>query len=227
MTQNQENKTYDFEQLSKDAQENAIEKNSDINIDYDGWEDSTIEGFKEDMSEYGISDIEVQYSGFWSQGDGASFTGEISNTKEFLTKVLGMESNEFVDMEDGKYKSGDDELDSLIGDLAELGLDSRDKIKPDDFYISIERISSRYSHENTVKISVDIDEPENWDGDFSKRAWEYIEEIEDKATEWLRAECNKLYRSLEKDYDYLTSYEAVRETLIENGYEFDEEGNIV
>lgn len=227
MNQDQENKTYDFEQLSKDAQENAIEKNRDINIDDDGWEDPTIEGFKEDMSEYGISDIEVQYSGFWSQGDGASFTGEISNTKEFLAKALGLESNEFVDMEDGKYKSGDDGLDSLIGDLAELGLDSRDKIKPEDFYISIERISSRYSHENTVKISIDIDEPENWDGDFSKKAWQYLEEIEEKATEWLRSECNKLYRSLEKDYDYLTSDEAVRETLIENGYEFDEGGNIV
>lgn len=219
------NKTYSFEELSSDAQENAIDNNWDINIDYEGWEEEKIEEFKEDMSKYGISDIEVHYSGFWSQGDGASFTGKI-DAKIFLTNALGLESNAFVDMGDGKYKSGEDELDSLISDLAQLGFDPRDKLKPEDFYISIERLSTNRMHENTVKIIIDIDEPENWDFDFSKKAWDYLSGLEENATEWLREKCLELYGNLEELYTDLTSGDSIKDALIGNGYEFDKDGNI-
>lgn len=220
------NKTYSFEELSSDAQENAIDNNWDINIDYEGWEEEKIEEFKEDMSKYGISDIEVQYPGFWSQGDGASFTGKIDD-KIFLTNALGLESNAFVDMGDGKYKSGEDELDSLISDLAQLGFDPRDKLKPEDFDISIERLSTNSMHENTVKIIIDIDEPENWDSDFSKKAWDYLSGLEENATKWLREKCLELYGNLEALYTDLTSGESIKDALIVNGYEFDKDGNIV
>lgn len=37
--------------------------------------------------------------------------------------------------------------------------------------------------------------------------------------------CHELYKSLEKEYEYLNSDEAVDESLIVNEYEFDEDGN--
>jgi hypothetical protein len=43
-------------------------------------------------------------------------------------------------------------------------------------------------------------------------------------TEALRDLANWLYRQLEQEYDYLTSDEAVDETLTVNGYTFTEEG---
>jgi hypothetical protein len=39
--------------------------------------------------------------------------------------------------------------------------------------------------------------------------------------------CKWLYKRLEADYNYLTREEAIEETLRCNGYEFDEDGNII
>ena len=53
-----EDPSYSFEELSPEAQDLALENNRDINVDYDGWEDGVTEGFKEDMREIGIDDIQ-------------------------------------------------------------------------------------------------------------------------------------------------------------------------
>ena len=66
----EDEETYSFEDLSPEAQQNALDNNRDINVDYDGWEDGVTEGFKEDMGEIGIDDITISYTGFNSQGDG-------------------------------------------------------------------------------------------------------------------------------------------------------------
>ena len=42
----EEGVTYSFEELSPEAQENALENNRDINVDYDGWEDGVTEEFQ-------------------------------------------------------------------------------------------------------------------------------------------------------------------------------------
>ena len=44
------------------------------------------------MEALGLTDIEVEYSGFWSQGDGASFTARVYNSenKKFITEALGL-----------------------------------------------------------------------------------------------------------------------------------------
>ena len=82
-----EEETYSFEELSPEAQEKALDNNRDLNIDYDGWEDGVTEGFKEDMKEIGIDDIEINYTGFNSQGDGASFkSDDIDKTEEKYAK---------------------------------------------------------------------------------------------------------------------------------------------
>ena len=81
--------TYTFDQLSKKLQEEAIEANRDINVSSD-WHDPVIEGFQEDLSEMGVEEVKVEYSGFYSQGDGASFTGGVQDIKKFLVKTLGL-----------------------------------------------------------------------------------------------------------------------------------------
>jgi hypothetical protein len=53
----EEKETYSFEELSPKAQENALDNNRDINVDYDGWEDGVTEDFKEDMKNIGIDDL--------------------------------------------------------------------------------------------------------------------------------------------------------------------------
>ena len=67
---------YKFNELSKDVQEKLIEKNRDIYTDFD-WYTVIYDNFSQNVEQdYGIEiNIEnIKFSGFYSQGDGASFT---------------------------------------------------------------------------------------------------------------------------------------------------------
>jgi len=215
-----EDETYSFEELSPEAQKHAIEENRDINIDYQGWEDGVTEGFKEDMEEIGISDIDISYSGFFSQGDGASFTSEDIDTRK-LFNAAEIRSTDALDMEVENRDDKDKEFYDLLDTLEDVGLVDRVRIKPDDLKVTIERGSSNYYHENTVSAKIEIwDEPEGWE-----EPGRFIENLEKQITDFIRGKCKELYYSLEREYDHLTSDEAVKETLIDNDYEFDEEGN--
>ncbi len=60
--------------LESEMNPELIEKHRDINVDHDWW-DCTYDHFMEDMKQVGITVKDMRFSGFWSQGDGASFTG--------------------------------------------------------------------------------------------------------------------------------------------------------
>jgi len=67
-------KVYEYDELTKEAQEKVLEKLWDLNVDYDWWEcvyeDATIIG-----KLMGIDISKIYFSGFSSQGDGACFEG--------------------------------------------------------------------------------------------------------------------------------------------------------
>jgi hypothetical protein len=230
--QEKEKDTYTFEELPAESQKKAIEKNDDINVDYNWWEDS-INLFCEDMWElYGV-DVEskdVQFTGFYSQGDGASFTGEVEDEKKFIEKALMRGDDEYLDM--GTRKAHEKEFDDLLNDLGSLGYDMRERLKPEDIYIEFRRDpGSRYSHENTVYSDVLVQTtPSSWNDDeeFNWTKYSYWwKDLETDCTNWLRGQCVKLYRQLKDEYDELRSEEVIKDPLIANDYEFDLEGNIV
>lgn len=67
-------KTYAyFSELTDDQKLKVIENYNDINVDSRYWAECDIEDFKTLLELLGYSEIEVFYSGFSSQGDGASF----------------------------------------------------------------------------------------------------------------------------------------------------------
>lgn len=217
--------TYSFDELSPKAQKNALEKLWGINIEHDDWHDPIIEGFTEDMESFGLTDVDVQYSGFHSQGDGASFTAGVSDNETFLTKALGKKSDEYLDLGE-EMKDQDNPLRKLKQGLYDLGFDNRERLTPDNFDISIERTSSRYSHENTIKGNVDVyDVPENMSDGFDE--YVYAAELEDEITEWARDKSRELYSNLNKYYDELTSEEEIKDTIEANDFQFDEDGNMI
>ena len=63
----------------------------------------------------------------------------------------------------------------------------------------------------------------SWRPDAQFHTWVY-RIAANVVTDALRDLANWLYRQLEQEYDYLTSDEAVDETLIVGGYTFTEEG---
>lgn len=217
-----DDREYSFEELSPEAKKNALDEMRDINTEYQGWHEPIIEDFEERMKELGVDGVEVSYSGFYSQGDGASFTGDVFDTKTFMSKALGLKDTEWIDM--GEEEKPEDEGSRLRADLLDIGFDTREKLTPDNFVIKVERLSNRYSHENTIEGKVYIEDiPESIEDEISSQTIE--DEIEEKVTNWARSESKDLYRNLERYYDELRSDESVEETIIENDYKFDKDGS--
>src|SRR5678815_5154732 len=101
-----------------------------------GWYEFTIEDFCDNICPHFGLDVsykDVAFSGFWSQGDGASFTGDF-----FLSDVNPSNLKASLPAEV--------ELHQLIDRLAVLA-ESHHEIQG-----TISRMSSRYSHSNTMCI---------------------------------------------------------------------------
>lgn len=138
----------------------------------------------------------IWFSGFWSQGDGACWTGIYSYRKSSSAELRAYAPN--------------DQTLHCIADTLQAA--QRQK-----FYQLRTNVTHRgnYYHDYCMDIAV------TRDGPFSQ---EIAGEAEAIIVRALRDLANWLYRQLEQEYDYLTSDEAVDETLIANGYIFTEEG---
>lgn len=73
---------YSFNELNEEQKEKVIENYADINTNYD-WHNYILEDWKEKLSRQGFEDAEINFTGFWSQGDGASFNCQV-NLEKFL-----------------------------------------------------------------------------------------------------------------------------------------------
>lgn len=70
-------KTYlKFNELSDKQKSKVLDKLRDINVEHDYWHEHITDDFKIKLESLGYSDIKTQFSGFWSQGDGASFSAK-------------------------------------------------------------------------------------------------------------------------------------------------------
>lgn len=134
----------------------------------------------------------IFFSGFWSQGDGASFEGTYSHAKGAARKIRD-------------YAPKDDEL-HLIADALQA-------IQYRNFYQLHAGIShrGRYCHEYCMAISVERDSPVYQD---------ITADAEDAVTEALRDFARWLYRQLEREHEYQTSDEVVDETIVANDFTF-------
>ena len=186
-----------------ELKEVILEKYRDFNVTFDNWHDPIIEDWLETLENYGFISPEINYSGFCSQGDGASFTCGRVDLPLFLEKF-----GEEIGFTDKQKKL----LLALMEDYVVFA-----------FYVK--RGSSRYYHEHTVFVASD-DHLYCFNGynrlqSFLTSAMETLENvIGEKVVEFSR----KIYRELEQEYEYLTSEEAIFENLAANEYEFTEDG---
>ena len=83
-----ETKLYKFDELSTESKERAItsfQEDEDY-LAYE-WDEDTINDFTTILELIGYYDIACYFSGFYSQGDGASFSAKFSRNKRCLEKV--------------------------------------------------------------------------------------------------------------------------------------------
>lgn len=155
-----------FEELANDQKSKVIDKNRDINVDYD-WYEFCIDDCTEIGNILGFEMGNIYFSGFHSQGDGACFTGRFSHSKGFLDKIK-------------KDYSFEPELIQIASDLHNLYRKS--------FYTINGRIthSGRYSHERSMSLDINnyyndikghVDENEwlNIIADFAKWIYKKLE----------------------------------------------------
>lgn len=207
--------TYEFNELSDDAKKTAIENHRDCNI-FEDWYEYIIDMWKERLESIGFEDANIRFSGFCSQGDGASFTAKCDTQKILNTLLVCQEKN-----------IGDINKWRLWFELAENGL-----IKFDMY-----RNTCRYYHEYTVDGILTEDFcglndrmwKEKTPGSFT--FWSVFEnkaqlrELEESFNYLCLSLFKKIYSDLEEEYYYLQKDEVVGESLQANGLEFDEFGN--
>ena len=215
LSESEEEKSYTFDELSPGAKRNAIDINRDYSTEgYDWWE-PIIEGFTENMGEIGVADVDCEFSGFNSQGDGASFTGKVIDNKRFL-KTLGITSASVG-----------------FGDKASKKFDTTLDLIAENIYITIQRNDTRHYHHNTISANVEVDGDEEIELDLGLGMLIKIDinnvcdRIEPTITDWAREKSKGLYRDLENYYEELSSDEAIAIDLEAGGHTFDEEGNMV
>lgn len=189
-----------------------INEHSNINVHH-GWWDSVYEDFDRVCEILGI-DLdkgEPSFSGFWSQGDGASWTGRYrACAMEPKTYAL-MPTYDRAPAAIREYAPKDERLHSIADELCVLA-----RIYYPTYAI-VGRYNSHYVHENTMCVS----EIEPYD-EFLELADEVMDALEEGLLVQFQALACWLYDTLETEYDYLTSDEAVIEALEANEIEEEE-----
>ena len=190
--------TIKYQDLPEDRKEQEREKYREHGLGYDWW-DGVYDYAKETAEKFGLDIDDISFSGFWSQGDGASYTGNL-----FFKECDASELPE--DVRD-VYRTLH-EVNSLI------------KIAHSKEYLfaQITRDASMYAHEGSMQFDFA-------EGVTEECACDILDAREKDITEALRDYARWIYRTLEKEYEYLTSDEAIDELLHYEEYENEQETN--
>lgn len=185
---------FSINELSEDVKKKAIEKersNCDVDLQF------TVEYIEEILTCLGFESPKISYSGFYSQGDGLSFTCDNWQYKKGMLDKL-------------KERTQDIGILNTAKQLQVMAKNTGYKLQ-----FSVNRTNSRYSHENTVQI-------ENTSySDFS------LSDDQDAIlTNLKNSLCHAFYRMLEADYDYQLSDEYIIENLQANGVMFLSSGKV-
>jgi hypothetical protein len=208
--------TYSYHELDEPAQAAALKNLRHINVDHDWWDFAydtfmaalellgfTVDRRKENgPNAHTYSRPQLHFSGFWSQGDGLSFTG-LWNYDKAATAAVRKEFPTWTELH-----TAADELKRLAKSC---------------FYtptVHIWRINNYYVHPNTVSIHyAEYTHPNGYTYDIK-------EDIADGILDTFRYLMHEFYNMLEQQYEHLTSAEAVRETIELNEYEFTADGKL-
>lgn len=218
---------YSFDELSPEAKEKAIEKirNDEGYLDY-GWWEFVYEDWVEKLAEHGFDATETEYrmsykwdtekqrrvengkklftettinfSGFWSQGDGCSFTAKFVDISKWILK------NQPI-----KYKRL-------------LNLDNSQAL-----YLSGKVVRDRYTHYvhwNTISFYLNYEFQKDYKSNLCNIE-SLLEELEKDIQEHAMDLSQEIYTDLEKEYEYLMSDAAIEEHLVANDYEFESDGS--
>ena len=197
------------------------------------WYECTYDEWKRGLEQIGFENPQLAFSGFWSQGDGASFTATID-----LAKMVDFLASDI----DAKNETDGEDFREC------LAFRARHKANPAfrrlllvaNFIggLVVERRGHHYAHWNTCTTLGSLNDRGEWSARTSHvrddSVWqsttprvralfdEFMAEIERIRENLAKA----LYRDLEADYEWATSDEAIAEMADSNGYTFTLDGRL-
>ena len=213
----------EFEELDSNAKSNAISQYGDPP---DDWYEEVYARYIGDkaVEAKGMLVENIQYSGFYSQGDGASWTGRV-NTENFIQHHVKPDHPDA-----GRYMA-------LLALIQEGWTDNG---------ATIYDTSYMYVHSGCMKlegvtITADIDADDNEEV-FTQGIFQGagingvaraigVESLINDLEEWVLKEARSLaddiYKALRDEYEAYTSEETFKEIIYINGWRFDSKGNLL
>lgn len=231
---------FSIDELSSDAQAKALDmlREKEYNTDHEWWE-FTLDAHKEALGFIGFYDVDISFSGFNSQGDGASFTARYDSIDINMDKLEQCHTAMYeLMMREGALRKAM----SLVNDVRMTA--------------RVYRSSHHYSHERTVSVDevelcggdeYEIDQLEGQQYDLDIDDFEdeesydiafqdindkinQVHELQDAAQGYLtdikNSLCQLIYSELDDEYEYLNSDYAMRECARGNDVKFLEYGSI-
>ena len=179
---------YDFAELDIKVQEKVLEKFRHVNIEYDqDWHQPIVEDFDVDMANWGLS-VDVRFSGFGSQGDGASFTTDTCDTDLLIRKL---------------YESGHDISETALLDSKQIS-------------VSIGSNDNHYAHEYTMNTFV-YDEDDILSSEEQEDLTKVIDEWARTKARELYKNLEKYYDELTSDDEVMEYFSNNDFMFLENG----------
>ena len=227
-----EKQSYTIQQLMELDQHEAVEKIKQWwyqhGSDYQWWDD-TYERFKEEGYELGFLIGKMYFSGFYSQGDGASWSGQIdivawlrAHTEDSIAREAWIQlinegwANKHIPVgQSGRYCHSDTMSvaywDGMIGDP-----ESIQDLEPSHQLMQQESIFKGMNALDLLNLITSSDFP-------YKSMADIAEAIEQSARDY----ADELYKQLREEYEYITSTENLIEMCDINDWKFNNEGEMV
>lgn len=190
-----------YHELSEEAKEKAREWMRACVESDNYWSEGVITDWEQILGCLGFLDVDIFWSGFWSQGDGACFAGSWRERDVDYAKLVEHVGEEKAE-EYGKFFH---EMNALF-DVGAI----------DSHYVSLSHVGLYY-HEHSVRFGFDIP-----DEDGGRTVPDFEEDFKEACQGLMR----KIYKNLEEEYEYQLSDEAIEETIECNEYDFNEEGGV-
>jgi len=178
---------YEFNELNEDAKAYAIDKYRYQFSEYDA--EYLTEWFESELyNAYGLEDVEVLWSLSHSQGDGVSFTGEIS--EDALSIILKAYDPIVYD----RFQAFKRRYDTVIN-------------------IDIRRVNYRYYHEYSATIDIDADSDVYNEDDVTSDI-DTLEALMDDVSTTIERAYIDICQTLKREgYDYISNVESDENTI--------------
>jgi|694.fasta_scaffold00444_82 hypothetical protein len=187
-----------YEQLSNEAKEKARDRFADINVDHDWWEH--VYKYVADVA-FGLG-----IYGFEIKGFGLVYGAYVQYEARFNSKNMRLDDFTDVQREDLKHI-----IDPLVEQSALCAIHTQGSY----LWASITP-----SHRTSLNVDWEVCDADDDEEIEDLLNGEVIEQAFNGFADWIQD-------TLQKEYDWLTSDEAIEESILANECEFDEEGELL